>query len=171
MPLTARAYGMTLGVSSDVHESIRHIHARLSSLESRAPALAGWSDWIPTNGASKEEKALLDNLNQRLATLERYHEFDGPLLLNVRDNVVLHGALVQRLADRVEALEAQAPPEFPRPPPFVPPPPPPAFAPSPTAPDPTPTGPLPTAARLRAIHAQYAQFLQGAEALRTRHNP
>ena len=81
----------------------------MTRLENTVPSLAGWTDWIPTNGATKDEKALLEDLNRRLAMLEKYHESDGPLLMNVRDNVILQGALVKRLADRVKALESVAP--------------------------------------------------------------
>ena len=95
--------------SSDVFDSIQLLHTRMTRLENTVPSLAGWTDWIPTNGATKDEKALLEDLNRRLAMLEKYHESDGPLLMNVRDNVILQGALVKRLADRVKALENVAP--------------------------------------------------------------
>jgi hypothetical protein len=95
--------------SSDVFDSIQLLHTRMTRLENTVPSLAGWTDWIPTNGATKDEKALLEDLNRRLAMLEKYHESDGPLLMNVRDNVILQGALVKRLADRVKALESVAP--------------------------------------------------------------
>ena len=184
--------------SSDVFDSIQLLHTRMTRLENTMPSLAGWADWIPTNGATKDEKALLEDLNKRLATLEKCHESDGPLLINVRDNVILQGALVKRLADRVKAIESVAPsapasypspaptgpqpavsPYYPPPQPYVPDipvpavspyyPPPPPSVPNIPAPD-APPAPLakPSLTKIKAINAKYAEFLRGAESLRGR---